>query len=87
VPGGPYVKSLRTPDETQELPRVLQTLVELGDLTVGRVVHQPGWHWRKHIQPRVGGEWCQARHVGIVVRGQLNPNPVVLGTLDRSIHG
>lgn len=69
--GGPYIKNLGSPDASDELPLVVQDLVDLGDLTVGRVVHQPGWHWREHIQPRVGGAWCQTRHVGFVVRGRL----------------
>lgn len=64
-------KSLDDPDETVQLPGVAQFEVELGDLTVGRVVHEPGWRWSTHIKPEVGGEWCQARHVGIVVSGRL----------------
>ena len=65
-----YRKSLRTPDETTELTRVRQDIVELGDLTVARVVQQPGWRWRTDLQPRVGGEWCQSRHIGVVLSGR-----------------
>jgi class 3 adenylate cyclase len=64
-------RNLDEPDETIELPGVVQDEVELGDLTVGRVVHQPGWRWSTHVKPEVGGEWCQARHMGIVVSGRL----------------
>jgi class 3 adenylate cyclase len=67
----PYSKNLRQPDETTHYERIVQDIVELGDLTVGRVVHQPGWRWRTDMQPMVGGEWCQARHVGVVIDGRL----------------
>lgn len=53
------------------LPGVEMNVVDLGDLTVGRAVHQPGWRWSTHIRPKVGGEWCQVRHVGIVLSGRL----------------
>jgi class 3 adenylate cyclase len=64
-------KNLGDPDETIELPGVSQDQVELGDLAVGRVTHDPGWRWSTHIQPVVGGEWCQARHVGVVLSGRF----------------
>lgn len=64
-------KNLRTPDETIRFPKVTEDLVELGDLTVGRVVSEPGWRWSTHVRPHVGGDWCQARHVGVVQSGQF----------------
>ena len=67
----PKRKGLRDPDETISLPGVVEQIVELGDLTVGRVVQEPGWRWSTHVRPQVGGEWCQARHVGVVVSGRF----------------
>jgi class 3 adenylate cyclase len=64
-------KSLDHPDEVVEFPRVRTELVDLGDLTVGRMVNDVGWRWSKDVQPIVGGEWCQARHVGIILSGRL----------------
>ncbi len=46
-------------------------LISLGELTVGRTVAEPGWRWSTHIRPVVGGDWCQNRHVGVVVSGRL----------------
>jgi class 3 adenylate cyclase len=68
---GPIRRSLRTPDETVTFPSATQGIVELGDLTVGRFVAQPGWRWSTHVRPEVGGEWCRARHVGVLVSGRL----------------
>jgi class 3 adenylate cyclase len=64
------LKSFAVPDQTIELPLLSAEVVELGDFTVGYVVHQPGWSWSEHVRPSVGGEWCQARHVGVLVSGR-----------------
>jgi len=64
-------KSLRDPDDVVEFPGITARLVELGDLTVGKAVTEPGWRWSTHMRPTVGGEWCQIRHVGIVLSGRL----------------
>jgi class 3 adenylate cyclase len=34
-------------------------------------VNEPGWRWSTDVRPTVGGEWCQARHVGFIVSGRL----------------
>jgi hypothetical protein len=52
-------KNLRTPDETLRLPGISEDLVDLGDLTVGRSVQEPGWRWSTHMRPIVGGDWCR----------------------------
>ena len=65
------VKNLGTPDEVIEFPGVTAHVVEVGDFTVGRMVTEPGWRWSTHNRPIVGGEWCQARHVGIVISGRI----------------
>jgi hypothetical protein len=33
---------------------------------------QPGWRWSECIKPVVGGDSCQARHVGTVTAGRLH---------------
>lgn len=69
---GPVRKSLRNPEETITFPSATQTIVQLGDLTVGRFVAQPGWRWSEHVRPEVGGEWCRARHVGVIISGRMH---------------
>jgi class 3 adenylate cyclase len=64
-------KSLDEPDEVVEFPGVRSELVEIGDLTVGRLTNDPGWRWSTHMRPIIGGEWCRARHVGFVISGRL----------------
>jgi class 3 adenylate cyclase len=64
-------KSLDAPEEVITFPKITASLVELGDLTVGLFVSEPGWRWSDHNRPRVGGEWCQARHIGVIISGRL----------------
>jgi class 3 adenylate cyclase len=68
---GRYAKSLRKPDDAQEFGLAKEAVVELGDITVARIVHEPGWRWSEHLKPIVGGEWCMARHVGVVLEGRF----------------
>src|SRR5438132_8565100 len=42
---------------------------EIAGITVSRSVQAPGWRWSEHTKPLVGGELCEARHVGVVVSG------------------
>ena len=64
-------KNFGAPDEVIDVPGVSVQVVDLGDLTVGHMVNEPGWRWSTHMQPIVGGDWCQARHVGFIISGRL----------------
>lgn len=66
-----YSKNLEDSEETREFPGVIDRVVELGDITVTRQITEPGWRWSTHVRPHVGGEWCQARHVGLVLSGRF----------------
>ena len=37
-----------------------------------RLVVQPGWRWSECIKPVVGGDSCQARHVGVLTSRQMH---------------
>jgi class 3 adenylate cyclase len=63
-------KKLEAPDETVEFPGIVEQIVELGDLTVARIVQQPGWRWSEHMRSVVDGEWCEAHHVGVNLSGR-----------------
>jgi class 3 adenylate cyclase len=64
-------RNLGRPDQVVEFPRISVEQVDLGDLTVGRTTMQPGWRWSTDVRPTVGGQWCQARHVGVVLSGRF----------------
>jgi len=67
----PVVKSFEDADQVADASGVREELVTLGDHTVGRVTHQPGWRWSTHTRPTVGTERCQTRHVGVVISGRM----------------
>lgn len=67
-----YARSFASPDEVIEIEGVRSEIVELGGITLARDIHQPGWRWSTHVRPLVGTEWCESRHVGYVLRGQLH---------------
>ena len=64
-------KSLTSPDETLAFPGLTVQQVDLGDVTVGHIVMEPGWRWYANVRPQVGGDWCEARHVGVVLSGRF----------------
>ena len=65
------VKNIDVPDEVIEFPKMRVQVVDLGDITVGYLVTEPGWSWRDCVRPTVGGEWCQARHLGMILSGRV----------------
>ena len=46
-------------------------IVNLGEVTVGRAVFEPGWRWSENVKPIVGTDSCQVPHVGYVVSGRM----------------
>jgi class 3 adenylate cyclase len=65
-----YPKNLANPDELISFPGITEALVEVGGMTVARTVQEPGWRWSTDMQPLVGGEWCEARHIGVMISGR-----------------
>jgi class 3 adenylate cyclase len=63
-------KNLEEPDELVELPGLLEEIVEVGGFVVGRETVAPGWRWSTDTKPVVGGEWCEANHVGLTLSGR-----------------
>lgn len=68
--------------EVVEFPRARVRLVDLGDFTIGEMTTEPGWRWSTHVRPQVGGEWCQARHVGVVLSGRVGIEMADGGTFE-----
>jgi len=65
-------QALRPPDEIRRVEKAHIELVELGELTIGRAIFEPGWRWSEHVKPIVGTESCQVHHLGNVVSGHLH---------------
>src|SRR5262245_23999684 len=67
-----HIRSFSKPDEVIELDTVRSEIITNGGLTVSHDVQQPGWRWSIHIKPLLGTEWCQIRHIGVVLRGRMH---------------
>ena len=63
-------KNFDEPDEVVELQGLVEEIVEVGGFVVGREVTAPGWRWSTDTKPVVGGDWCDAHHVGLTVSGR-----------------
>ena len=49
-----------SPDETQVFENGKMELAKFDDVTIGRVILEPGWSWEKSIKPIVKTETCQS---------------------------
>ena len=63
-------KNFSNPDEVLTFPKGRADNVTLGELTVGRLVQEPGWRWSEQIKPIAGTESCQFHHVGVGISGR-----------------
>jgi class 3 adenylate cyclase len=67
-----FARTFASPDEVIEIEGVRSEIVDLGRISLARDTHQPGWRWSTHVRPLVGTEWCESRHVGLVLKGQMH---------------
>ena len=65
-------KNLDTsPDEVRKFENGKIELANLGDVTIGRAVLEPGWSWEKCVKPLVKTDSCQAPHTQYIVSGRI----------------
>jgi hypothetical protein len=69
---GIAAKSFDTPDEKRAPDKTTVEVVDLGSVKAARMTLEPGWRWSECIKPVVGGESCQAAHLGYVVSGRIH---------------
>jgi hypothetical protein len=69
---GLTVKSFNNPDETRTPEKTKVEVLDLGSAKAARMTAQPGWRWSECIKPVVGGDSCQARHVGVISSGRIH---------------
>ena len=69
---GLTVKQFDKPDETRTPDKTKMQVVELSSGKAARMSLEPGWKWSECIKPVVGGDSCQAHHVGVLVSGALH---------------
>ncbi|HEY3525407.1 MAG TPA: cupin domain-containing protein [Nitrososphaeraceae archaeon] len=60
-----------SPDETRSFEKGKIDLADLGEVTIGRGILEPGWSWEKCVKPIVKTNSCQAPHTQYFVSGRL----------------
>jgi hypothetical protein len=69
---GLTVKHFDSPDETRTPDKSKMDVLELASVKAARLTAQPGWRWSECIKPVVGGDSCQAHHVGVIISGTMH---------------
>ena len=60
-----------SPDETRTFEKGKIELVNLGDVTIGRAVLEPGWSWEKCVKPLVKQSVVKRRILSTLFLGKL----------------
>ena len=69
---GVVVKSFDNADEVNNnFNNAKIEAVKVGDQRVMKLTLQPGWRWSKDVKPKVGGDSCQAKHLGVIISGAV----------------
>lgn len=69
---GLTAKQFDSPDETRTPDKAKMEVLDLGSVKAARLTAQPGWRWSECIKPVVGGDSCQAHHVGVIISGTMH---------------
>jgi class 3 adenylate cyclase len=65
-------KTFTQADQARTFPHGRVEIIQLGDVSVGHFVFQPGWRWSKDVAPITGTRSCQHRHLGYTISGSLH---------------
>jgi class 3 adenylate cyclase len=66
------VRGFERPDEVRTFEKGRLEIIHLGDLALGRLIQEPGWHWAEHVGPITGTKSCQSHHLGFVISGRAH---------------
>ncbi len=69
---GLRIKNFDSADEVRTPDKTKVEVVDLDGVKAARLTVQPQWRWSECIKPVVGGESCQAAHLGYVVSGRIH---------------
>lgn len=65
-------RSFSEPDETRNFDRGKVDVVELGGVTLGRAVFEPGWRWSTCVKPIAQTQSCEVPHLNLHISGRLH---------------
>jgi hypothetical protein len=65
------VKNFATDGDVNEPNNARVETLNIGGQRVMKLTLKPGWKWSEDIKPTVGTDSCQARHLGVVMKGTV----------------
>ena len=63
------IKRFESPDELRTFDKGQFELVEIGGMTIGRAIYQPGWRWSTDVGAAMDEVYCKVEHIGMVLSG------------------
>ena len=69
---GLTAKSFDAAEEVRTPSKSRMEVLNLSGHAALRMTAEPGWRWSECIKPIVGGDSCQAHHVGVIVSGTMH---------------
>lgn len=69
---GLVAKGFGSPDETRVFAgKGKIEIINVGGVTAGKGVFEPGWRWSVNVKPIAKTDSCQAAHAGYVLSGRM----------------
>jgi len=64
-------KRFSKPDKTISGAKSRIDIIEMGDISVLRMTHRPGWEWSKDVKPVAKTDWCEKHHILYCLKGRM----------------
>jgi quercetin dioxygenase-like cupin family protein len=64
------IRRFEKSDEHRTFEKGYFDLLQIGGMTVGQAIYEPGWRWSTHVGAATGAQYCEVEHVGIVISGR-----------------
>lgn len=64
------LKRFESPDETRVFNKGKFEIINIGGMTIGRAIYEPGWKWSEDVSPLAGTPLCEVEHIGLVISGR-----------------
>ncbi|GIW16343.1 MAG: cupin [Tepidiforma sp.] len=64
-------RAFKVPDAVREFPHGRLELLNIGEVTIGRLILEPGWRWSNDVKPIAGTGSCEAPHFQYHISGRI----------------
>ncbi len=66
-------KSLvHAPDSLRTYPHGSLAFAKINNVSFALATQAKGWHWKKHVKPIAGTEWCEFPHTFFAISGVMH---------------